>query len=62
MMPAQRLTLVEQAMANSEASLSFEQISQLEVVINKYSDVFVSGPENMGRTKLIYQKIDIGKN
>ena len=62
MTPAQRPTLVEQAMANADASLSFEQNSQLEVVITKYLCVFSSGPEDMGRTKLIYHKIDIGEN
>ena len=62
MTPAQRPTQVEQAMANADTSLSFEQKSQLEVVINKYSDVFSSSPEDMGRTKLIYHKIDIGEN
>ena len=40
MIPAQRPTPVAQAMANADDSLSFEQKSQLEVVINKYSDVF----------------------
>ena len=54
MTPAQRPTPVEQAMANEDASLSFEKKSQLEVVINKYSDVFSTGPEDMGRTKLVY--------
>ena len=48
-------------MANSDASIWFEQKS-LKVVINKNSDVYSSGPENMGRTKLIYNKIDIGLN
>ena len=59
MTPAQRPTPVEQAMANADASLSFEQKSQLEVVINKYSDPFSSRPEDMGRTIVIYHKIDI---
>ena len=39
MMPAKLLTPVEQAMANADASLSYDQKSQLEVVINKYWDV-----------------------
>ena len=57
--PAQRLKLVAQAMANADASLSFEQKSQLEVVIIKYSDLCFSGPEDMDHTELIYHKIDI---
>ena len=60
MTAAQRPTLVEQAMANADVLLSFKRKSQLEVVINKHSDVFFSGPENIGRTKLIYHNIDIG--
>ena len=57
--PAQRPKQVEQAMANANASLSFEQKSQLKVVINNYSDVFSLHPENMGLTKLNLHKIDI---
>ena len=60
--PAQRPTQVEQAMEYADASVSFKQKLQLEVVINKYSDVFSSGLEDMGRTKLIYHKIDIDEN
>ena len=62
MMLAQRPTPVEQAMANEDDSLFFQQISKLELVINKYSDVVSSGSDNMGRTQLIYHKIGIGEN
>ena len=41
MTPARRSTLVEQAMANADVSLSFELKSQLEVVINKYLGCFL---------------------
>ena len=49
-------------MANPIPTLSLDQKCQLELVINKYSDVFSSGPEDMVRTKLIYHKINIGEN
>ena len=62
MKPAQCPTPVKQAMASANATLSFEQKSQLEVIINKYTNVFSSGPEDMGRTKIIFHKIDIGEN
>ena len=62
MTPAQRPTPVKQPITNADASLSFEQNSQLEVVINKYSDVLSSVSEDMGRTKLNYHKIGIGQN
>ena len=62
MTPAQRPTPVEQTMAIADASLSFEQKSKLELIINKYLDVFSAGSNNIGRTKLIYHKIDIGEN
>ena len=60
--PPQRPTPVKQAMASADATLLFDKESQLEVVNNKYSNVFFSGPEDIGRTKLIYHKIDIGEN
>ena len=62
MAPSQCPTPIEQAMATADASLSFEQKSPLEVIINKYSDVFSLGPEDMGRIKLIHHQIDIINN
>ena len=56
------LTPVQQAMANADLALSFEQRTALEKLLLTYSTVFSAGPEDMGRTSLICHKIDIGEN
>ena len=53
-------TPVQQAMANADPALTLEQRSALEKLLTKYSHAFSSGPEDMGRTSVIYHKIDIG--
>ena len=47
-------------MANADPALTLEQRSGLERLLTKYAHVFSSGPEDMGRTSVIYHKIDIG--
>ena len=56
------LTPVQQAMANADPALTFEQRSALEKLLLTYSTVFSAGPEDMGRTNLIFHKIDVGEN
>lgn len=53
---------VQQAMVNADFALTFEQRSILENLFVKYVTLLSSGPEDMGRTNLIYHKIDIGQN
>ena len=57
-----QLPPVKQAMANAEKMLTLKQRSSLANLLQKYNTVFSAGPENMGRTNLLYHKIDIGKN
>ena len=59
---AKVLTTVQQAMANADPALSFEQRIALEKLLLIYSTVFSAGPEDMGRTSLIFHKIYIGEN
>ena len=54
------LTPVQQAMANDDPALSFEQRSALEKLLLTNSSIFSAGPEDMGRTSLLFPKIDIG--
>ena len=53
------LTPIEQAMATADASLSPEQRSKLMELLSKHASVFSAGPEDMGRTNLIYHKIEL---
>ena len=62
MKPAKVLNPVQQAMANADLALLFEQRSALEKLLLTYSSVFLAGPEDMGRTSLIFHKINIGEN
>ena len=56
------LTPVQQAMSNADFALSPEQRSSLEKLLLTYSTVFSAGPDDMGRTSLIFHKIDIGES
>ena len=49
-------------MAKADLALFFEQLSALKTLLLTYSTVFSAGPEDMGRTSLIFHKIDIGEN
>ena len=53
-------TPVEQAMANADPALSPPQRAALEKLLTSYASGFSLGPEDTGRTNLIYHKIDIG--
>lgn len=55
-------TVVQQAMENADKSLTVEQQMALEQLLEKYSNAFSSGPDDMGRTNLIQHRIDIGEN
>ena len=57
-----QLPPIEQAMANAEKTLTLEQRSSLANLLQNYSTVFSPRPEDMGRTNLLYHKIDIGEN
>lgn len=56
------LRAFQQATVNADRTLTIEIRIMLEKLLMKHAHAFSSGPENMGRTKLIYQKIDIGDN
>ena len=49
-------------MANADPALPYKQRSALEKLLLIYSTVFSDGPEDMGRTSLIFHKINIGEN
>ena len=55
------LTPVQQAMANADPALSPEQRAALEKLLLTYSTVFSAGPDDMGRTILIFHKIELGE-
>ena len=57
---AKLLTPVQQAMANADSALFFEQRSALEKLLLTYSTIFSAGSEDIGGTSLIFHKIDIG--
>ena len=50
---------IQQAMANADPTLSPQQRSLLFDLLSKHSSVFSAGPEDMGRTNLIYHKIEL---
>ena len=53
-------TQVHQAIANADSALFPEQRLALEKLPLPYSNVFSFDPDDMGRTNVIYQTIDIG--
>ena len=55
-----KTTPVQEALNKADSSLTTEQKSSLTAVLNKHSDVFSSGANDIGRTNLIYHTIDIG--
>ena len=51
---------VADAMKNADKALVFEQRVLLERLLRKHSTAFAAGPTDLGRTSLIYHRIEIG--
>ena len=49
-----------EAMSNADKSLSSDQRGQLERLLRQHFNVFSAGPQDLGRTSLIYHRIDTG--
>ena len=56
------LNPVEFAMTNADMALSLEQRSMLKSLLTKHKSVLSAGPVDMGRTNLIYHKIELEKS
>ena len=56
------LNPIEIAMANADMALSLEQRSMLKSLLTKHKSVLSAGPEDMGRTNLIYHKIELKRS
>ena len=52
---------IEEAMANADKALTEAQLVSLKSVLKKYSSAFSRGSEDLGRTSLIFHKIDTGE-
>ena len=50
---------IQQAMENADSSLTLDQKAMLKTLLQKHSTVFSTGPIDMGRTNLIYHKIEL---
>ena len=50
---------IQQAMENADTSLTLDQKAMLKALLQKHSTVFSTGPMDMGRTSLIYHKIEL---
>ena len=48
-------------MANVDKALTTAQVASLESVLKKHSSAFSRGSEDLGRTSLIFHKIDTGE-
>ena len=46
-------------MENADTSLTLDQKVMLKALLQKHSTVFSTGPMDMGRTNLIYHKIEL---
>ena len=51
---------MQQALNKADPSLSVQQTASLAFLLDNYSDVFSSGPDDLGRTNVLYHTIDIG--
>ena len=52
-------TPVQQALNKADPLLSVQQKASLATLLDKYSDVVSSGPNDLGRTNVLYHTIDI---
>ena len=56
------LNPIELAMTNADMALSLEQPSMLKFLLTKHKSVLSAGPEDMGRSNLIYHKIELERS
>lgn len=60
--PKTEISPIQRALANEDPCLSPEDKSRLKKLLCRHEKLFSTGPEDMGRTNLIYHKIELNPN